>query len=144
VQLIVTGAINGSRHITQRVVTSWMTNDRYKIMPALDWTTDLELGNVSYPEEYTVATTPEGIEGELLRAPANPVLDAPAARVTMRFLGRDASDPRAAGVIVGADPADLPGATQTCRNIADAIEAVLPLSFPNPQVCPCPNGQACN
>lgn len=140
VQLIVTGAVNGSRHITQRVVMAWMTNDRYKITPALDWTDDFEIGNWAEPEEYTVATTPPN--NPFLMSPALPV-NSDAARVTFKFLGRDTSDPRVAGVVVSSDPTDLEGATQTCKNIVSAIPPIGPLAFPNPQLCPCPDGNAC-
>ncbi|MDD9934782.1 MAG: hypothetical protein OXT09_14330 [Myxococcales bacterium] len=137
IAIIVAGAINGTRHITQRVRTTWQTDARYTITPATDWTT-LEIGNRGQPEEYTVATTPPN--DFLLMAPALPVLDSAAQRVTMRFLGRTAD---ASGIVVSSDPADLDGALATCRNIADGITAVVPLAFPNPQVCPCPDGSAC-
>jgi hypothetical protein len=141
VQLIIAGAINGSRHAMQRNVNTWRTNDRYEITPARDWTNDLDVRADYQGEDFTVATTPAN--DPILAAGATPRPNAESARATLRFLGRDASDPRVEDAIVGSDPADLDGALQTCRNIVDALPAVVPLAFPNPQVCPCPDGGPC-
>ncbi|MDD9934063.1 MAG: hypothetical protein OXT09_10685 [Myxococcales bacterium] len=135
---VVTGAISGKRHAAQRGVHSWLTNDRYRITPATDWIDDIEVRADYIGEDLTYH-----VEGDpLLWAGALPVRDAASARVTMRFLGRDATDARVAEMVVSADPeADPDGAVQTCANIRAALPPIAPLTAP--QVCPCPGGGMC-
>ena len=134
----VTGLLSGIRHAAQRGVHSWLTNDRYRITPAVDWTEDLNVRADYVGEDVTY-----WVEGDqALWAGALPVRDAASARATLRFLGRDASDPRAAEMVVSADPAvDPDGAIATCANIREALPPISPLT--SPQVCPCVGGQMC-
>ena len=141
IQLIIAGAINGSRHAMQRSVNRWRTTDRYRIAPAVDWVEDLDVRVDYHGEDFTVATTPP--DDPILAAGATPRPNAASARVTLRFLGRDGTDPRVPPIVVGSDRSDLQGALQTCRNIVDALPAIVPLAFPDPQVCPCPDGRPC-
>jgi hypothetical protein len=135
----VTGALSGRRHAAQRGVQAWLTNDRYEITPAADWPEDLEVRADYISEDLTY-----WVEGnQLLWAGALPVQNAPAARATLRFLGRDGSDSRAMEIVGSTDPnADPDGALMTCENIRAALPPIVPLPPPT-QVCPCPGGAAC-
>ena len=139
---IVTGALSGKRHAAQRNFQAWLTNERYRIEPAIDWPSDIEARADYIGEDVNFETEPPG--NPLLAAGANPVRNAASARVTLRFLGRDETDPRAAGLLEGTDAeTDPTGAVRTCRSIVDALSPIVPLAFPDPQVCPCPGGGIC-
>lgn len=131
---------DGTRHGAQRNVQTWKTDAFYKIMPSADWQTDIEARAAFFGDEVALDVEPEG--NIFLYTLANPVPLADAARVTMRFLGRDAADPRAQAVIVGTDPTDLAGALQTCDKLVAALEVISPVANHTPQRCPCPGGAA--
>lgn len=138
--IVVTGAISGIRHSVQRASYVWLTNDRYKIMPSLDWATDIEAHADYYGEEVAIEVEPA--DAVLLSAGANPVPTAQSARATFRFLGRNASDPRVAALVVSADPKS-DGALQTCKNIVKALPPIDAIATDFGQVCPCPGGGMC-
>lgn len=132
-------AINGTRHAVMRNVHWWETNQRYTIEPAAVWTSDLEVRAAYYTEEVALSTDPPG--DVLLRAGANMVPDAQAARATLHFLGRTLAEASATGMVVGTVPAELAGARATCKKIVEAMPPIVPLGFP--QICPCSDGNAC-
>lgn len=129
---------DGTRHGAQRNVQTWKTDDFYKITPSTDWANDIEARAAFHGEE--VALDVEPAENIFLYTIASPAPNADAARATLRFLGRDASDPRAQAVIVSTDPADVAGALATCANIVAALEVISPVPNHTPQRCPCPSG----
>ena len=136
--VVTEGPVNGRRHGDQRNVQRWITNDRYKITPALDWTSDIEARAEYLGEEYALAA-----DDPFLTALAAPVPASPAARITLRFLGRSAADPRVAPIVVGSDPADADTAMMTCTNVMTALPVVPPLVSGIEQVCPCSDGNKC-
>jgi hypothetical protein len=140
IAIVVTGVISGIRHSVQRATYVWLTNDRYKIMPSMDWAADIEAYANYYGEEIAIAVEPE--DAALLSAGANPVPTAQSARATFRFLGRNASDPRVAALVVSADPKS-DGALQTCKNVIKALPPIDAISTGFGQVCPCPGGDMC-
>lgn len=135
--IIITGAIQGTRFSVQRNNYSWLTNDRYKITPALDWTSEIEARADFVGEETVVGTMPD--DG-LLSAGSNGVPNAKSARVTLKFLGRNTADPRVSAIVTATDPMTNPdGVVQSCKNIINALPPINAISdgFIG-QLCPCP------
>ncbi len=134
------GALSVDGQIILRSVHHWVTDDRYPITPAAAWADDIEVHANHTSEEHLLEPANDGA----IIGPIQPVSQGgPASRVTLRFLGRDASDPRVTALVASADPDDEDDALQTCRNIIAALPPIEPL-FGDAQRCPCPGGAACD
>lgn len=119
----VAGAVTGRRHSVQRDWSSWFTDATYPVTAALNWTTDIVLRAEVDLEDSVFATEPAN--NFLLASVATSDIRNVNNRLVMRFLGRNASDPRLRAVpITGTDPvADPATALATCL----AIQAALPV-----------------
>jgi hypothetical protein len=117
-----TGIVSGTRNSVQRSWIQWFTNDQHTITPARDWNeivarTDFDGEESTFdPESGPLATSSTSD-----RRPEAPN------RVTLRFLGKTASDPRVTALIRGTNPeADIAAAVQTCQAIQQEMPATKP------------------
>jgi hypothetical protein len=119
----VAGAVTGRRHSVQRDWSSWLTDSAFPVTAALHWPTDIVLRAEVDLEDSVFATEPAN--NFLLASVATSDIRNANNRLVMRFLGRNASDPRVSAVpISGTDPvADPATALATCL----AIQAALPV-----------------
>lgn len=104
------GLISGTRNSVQRDWTRWFTERGYEFPAAMDWTDDIVI-RADFDNEESVLDPASG----LLTSGSTPSSTAKHA-TTLRFLGRDASDPRAMALIQD-NPLD------TCYAIQDALPA---------------------
>jgi hypothetical protein len=106
----VTGIVMGTRNSVQRDWTRWFTEPGYEIAASQDWTSDLTV-RADFDNEESIIDPTSGllVSGSMPSGTAKHVL-------TLRFLGRDASDPRAAALIKADD-------VDTCYAIQDALPA---------------------
>jgi hypothetical protein len=106
----VAGIIMGTRNSVQRDWSRWFTEPGYEIAAGMNWTSDLRIRS-DFDNEESILDPTSG----LLNSNSLPKAGAKHA-LKLRFLGRDASDARAAAMI---KPADL----DTCYAIQDALPA---------------------
>jgi hypothetical protein len=106
----VTGIVMGTRNSVQRDWTRWFTEPGYEIAASADWATDLEI-RADFDNEESIIDPTSG----LLVSNSAPSGSAKHVLI-LRFLGRDASDARAAAVI-------KPDDVDTCYAIQDALPA---------------------
>jgi hypothetical protein len=106
----ISGLLSGTRNSVQRDWTRWFTEAGYEIPPAMDWTSDLKL-RADFDNEESVLDPREG----LLASGSTPSATAKH-QLSLRFLGRDASDPRATAIVKEAQ-------VDTCYAIQDALPA---------------------
>ena len=106
----VTGIVAGTRNSVQRDWTRWVTEPGSEIAAGQDWTTDLTI-RADFDNEESIIDPTSGllVSGSMPSGTAKHVLK-------LRFLGRDASDPRATAVIQGTE-------VDTCYAIQDALPA---------------------
>lgn len=104
----VSGLIAGTRNSVQRDWSRWFTEPGYQISPSMDWPDDL-IVRADFDNEEHVLDPASGLLTSLSSPSANAKHE-----LRLRFLGRDASDPRVSP-IVKADPVD------TCYAIQDAM-----------------------
>jgi hypothetical protein len=115
----VSGVLQGSRSTVQRQWTRWFTTERYAVTPATDWG-DIVVGADFDKDEAVFDPTsgPLVSPSYSVRMPETPN------RYLLRFLGRNANDPRAKAAIGGTDPTvDLAAAMESCHRIQDALPA---------------------
>lgn len=106
----ITGLVSGIRNSVQRDWTRWFSAPGYEIVPSSDWPDDITI-RADFDNEESVLDPSSG----LLASGSTPKTNGEH-QVTLRFLGRDASDPRRAAVV----KADQ---VQTCYAIQDAMPA---------------------
>jgi hypothetical protein len=115
----VSGVLQGSRNTVQRQWNRWFTTDRYAVAPAMDWG-DATIG-VDFDKDETIFDPTSGplvSPSYSVRTPETPN------RYTLRFLGRDKTDPRASGFLHGIDPfSDTAATVDTCHAMQDAMRA---------------------
>ena len=115
----VSGVLQGSRSTVQRQWNRWFTTDRYAISPAMNWG-DVTIG-VDFDKDETVFDPTSGLlvsPSYSVRTPETPN------RYTLRFLGRDKTDPRASGFLHGTDPfGDTAATVETCHAMQDTMLA---------------------
>lgn len=106
----VTGIVMGTRNSVQRDWTRWFTEPGYEIAASRDWTTDLTI-RADFDNEESIIDPTSGllVSGSMPSGTAKHVLK-------LRFLGRDATDPRAMALIKADD-------VETCYAIQDALPA---------------------
>lgn len=123
VALNASGAVTGTRHSVQRDWSRAFSDVEYLITPSTTWDEDIVVRQQAEAEDSVFATEPAG---NLLLA-AGTVSDANNVnnRMTLRFLGRTASDPRVAALpVTGTDPVGDPtGTLETCFAIQEALPA---------------------
>ncbi|MET0594593.1 MAG: hypothetical protein ABW133_17970 [Polyangiaceae bacterium] len=126
----VAGVVTGRRHSVQRDWSSWFTDSAYTLMPALNWPTEIMIRAEADLEDVVFDTEPAG--NLLLASVAVTDIRNANNRLIMRFLGRNASDPRVAAIpITGTDPAaDGASALATCLAIQKAMPAKMSRANP--------------
>jgi hypothetical protein len=112
-----TGLASGVRNSVQRSWIEWFSNEQHTITPAVDWNEFVV--RADFDGEESTFDPPSGPLATSSTSDRRP--EAPN-RVTMKFLGRDASDPRVAPIVRGTDPeADIEAAVETCLAIQNAL-----------------------
>jgi len=106
----ISGLLSGTRNSVQRDWTRWFTDPGYEFPAGMDWTDDVRI-RADFDNEESVLDPAEG----LLTSGSTPAREAKHA-TTLRFLGRDATDPRAQALIKQ-DQVD------TCFAVQDALPA---------------------
>jgi hypothetical protein len=106
----ISGLLSGTRNSVQRDWTRWFTEPGYEFPAGMDWADDV-LIRADFDNEESVLDPAEG----LLTSGSTPAREAKHA-TTLRFLGRDATDPRAQALIKE-DQVD------TCFAVQDALPA---------------------
>jgi len=106
----VTGIIMGVRNSVQRDWSRWFTEPGYEIAASDTWTKDLRI-RADFDNEEVVLDPASGplVSGSTPRAGAKHAL-------ILRFLGRDASDPRVSAIVKASE-------VDTCFAIQDALPA---------------------
>ena len=106
----VAGVISGTRNAVQRDWSRWFTEPGYEIPASTNWTSDLKI-RTDFDNEESVLDPTSGllVTGSTPKTQAKHLL-------RLRFLGRDASDPRAASMVKASD-------VDTCYAIQDAFPA---------------------
>ena len=106
----VTGIVMGTRNSVQRDWTRWFTEPGYEIAASKDFANDLTI-RADFDNEESIIDPTSGllVSNSAPKANAKHVLH-------LRFLGRDASDPRAMEIIKATD-------IETCYAIQDALPA---------------------
>jgi hypothetical protein len=118
-----TGIVSGTRNSVQRSWIQWFSNAQHTVTPATNWN-DITV-RTDFDSEESTFDPPDGPLATTSTADRRP--EAPN-RVTLRFLGKTASDPRVTGLVRGINPeADIAAALQTCQ----AIQGALPASKPD-------------
>ena len=117
-----TGLVSGTRNSVQRSWVQWFSNAQHTVTPATNWNeitvrADFDGQESTFdPESGPLATS--SVSDRRPEAPN---------RVTLRFLGKTASDPRVTALIRGTDPqADIAAAVQTCQAIQQELPAAEP------------------
>jgi hypothetical protein len=103
------GIISGTRNSVQRDWTKWFTEPGFEIKATADWKDDLKV-RADFDNEESIIDAPG-----LLAAGSTPK-SGTKHLLRLRFLGRDASDPRVAQIVKATQ-------TDTCFAIQDAIPA---------------------
>ena len=118
----VAGVVTGRRHSVQRDWSSWFTDSAYPLTPAVNWPTEIMVRAEADLEDGVFDTEPPG--NLLLASVAVTDIRNANNRFIMRFLGRNAADPRVAAIpITGTDPdTNAAAALATCL----AIQAAMP------------------
>ena len=106
----ISGLLSGTRNSVQRDWTRWFTEPGYEFPTGMDWTEDV-LIRADFDNEESVLDPTQG----LLTSGSTPSREAKHA-ITFRFLGRDATDPRAQALIKD-------NQVDTCYAIQDALPA---------------------
>jgi hypothetical protein len=106
----ITGLLSGTRNAVQRDWTRWFSDADYEFPAGMDWTQDV-LIRADFDNEESVLDPAEG----LLTSGSTPSRDAKHA-VTLRFLGRDTSDPRVQALVKD-------NQVDTCYAVQDALPA---------------------
>lgn len=106
----VSGIITGTRNSVQRDWTRWFTEPGFEIAASKTWEDDLEI-RADFDNEESILDPTSGllVSGSMPRAGAKHVM-------RLRFLGRDASDPRVSAIVKASD-------AETCFAIQDALPA---------------------
>jgi hypothetical protein len=119
----VAGVVTGRRHSVQRDWSSWLTDSSYPVTPSMNWTTDIMVRAEADLEDSVFDTEPAG--NLLLAAVAVADIRNVNNRVILKFLGRNAADPRVAALPVsGTDPdGNAASALATCLAIQTAMPA---------------------
>ena len=118
----VAGVVTGRRHSVQRDWSSWFTDGAYPITPAANWPTEIMARAEADIEDSVFDTEPPG--NLLLGSVAVADIRNANNRIIMRFLGRNAADPRVAAIpITGTDP---DGNAATALATCYAIQAAMP------------------
>ena len=118
----VAGVVTGRRHSVQRDWSSWFTDSAYPITPAVNWPTEIMARAEADIEDSVFDTEPPG--NLLLGSVAVADIRNANNRIIMRFLGRNAADPRVAAIpISGTDP---DGNTATALATCYAIQTAMP------------------
>jgi hypothetical protein len=103
-----TGILSGTRNSVQRDWTKWFTEPGFEIKASTNWN-ELKI-RADFDNEENIIDAPD-----LLQSGSTPRTNAKHT-LRLRFLGRDASDPRVAQVVKGTQ-------LETCYAIQDAIPA---------------------
>jgi len=106
----ISGLLSGTRNSVQRDWTRWFTEPGYEFPAGMDWTDDVRI-RADFDNEENVLDPADG----LLTSGSTPSRDAKHA-TTLRFLGRDATDPRAQALI-------KENQVDTCYAVQDALPA---------------------
>ena len=106
----VSGLISGTRNAVQRDWNRWFTAPGFEITPNVNWDEGLVV-RADFDNDEQVLDPPSGF----LASSAAPKTNAEH-EVRLRFLGRDASDPRAVAMMQGTK-------VETCYAIQDALPA---------------------
>ena len=104
------GALAGTRNSVQRDWTRWFTEAGYEFPASMGWTEDVVI-RADFDNEESVLDPTSG----LLTSGSTPSATAKHA-VTLRFLGRDAQDPRVTALVKDND-------LETCFAVQDALPA---------------------
>ncbi|HET6335804.1 MAG TPA: hypothetical protein VFG30_21410 [Polyangiales bacterium] len=106
----VSGIITGTRNSVQRDWTRWFTESGFEIQPSTDWKTDLTV-RADFDNQESILDPTSGllVSGSIPKAGAKHILK-------LRFLGRDASDPRVSAFVKATD-------VDTCFAIQDGLPA---------------------
>jgi hypothetical protein len=105
----ISGILSGVRNTVQRDYTEWSTDSVHPVVPALDFRQDLDV-RVTFVGEEVLFDPLSGLLAQLAQPDG-----AARHRVTLHFLGRSASDPRAAALL-------KPVVFDTCQG----VQALLP------------------
>ena len=105
----ISGILSGVRNTVQRDYTEWSTDSVRPVTPARDWSQDLDV-RVTFVGEEVLFDPLSGLLAQLAQPDG-----AARHRVTLHFLGRSASDPRAAALL-------KPEVFDTCQG----VQALLP------------------
>jgi len=106
----ISGLLSGTRNSVQRDWTRWFTEPGYEFPAGVDWPDDIVI-RADFDNEESVLDPAEG----LLTSGSTPAREAKHA-TTLRFLGRDSSDPRAQALI-------KENQIDTCFAVQDALPA---------------------
>lgn len=119
-----TGLVSGTRNSVQRSWIQWFSNAQHTITAATAWNEIVVRSDFDGEEStFDPESGPLATSSTSDRRPEAPN------RVTLKFLGKSASDPGVTSLIRGIDPeADIAAAVQTCQ----AIQQALPASEPTP------------
>lgn len=107
----ISGLLSGTRNSVQRDWTRWYSDTGYEFPAAMDWTSDLNL-RADFDNEESVL-----FASDTLLASGSTPKGSAKHTVRLRFLGRDASDPRVAAIVKD-NPVD------TCYAVQDALPAM--------------------
>jgi hypothetical protein len=117
-----TGLVSGTRNSVQRSWLQWFSNAQHTITPATSWNeitarADFDGEESTFdPESGPLATS--SVSDRRPEAPN---------RVTLKFLGKNASDPGVTALIRGIDPeGNIGAAVETCKAIQQAMPASQP------------------
>jgi hypothetical protein len=105
-----TGIVSGTRSSVQRDWTRWFTESGFEIAASTDWKNELKI-RVDFDNQESVIDPADGP----LTSPSTPSRTAKH-MMRLRFLGRDASDPRVAQIVKATQ-------VDTCFAIQDAMPA---------------------
>lgn len=106
----ISGILSGVRNTVQRDYTEWVTDSLRPVTPARDFTQDFDV-RVTFVGEENLFDPTSGLLAQLAQPDA-----AARHRVTLRFLGRSASDPRAAALVKA-------NIFDTCQGVQAALPA---------------------
>lgn len=89
----ISGILSGVRNTVQRDYAEWFTDSQHPVLPARDWAQDLDV-RVTFVGEEVLFDPTSGLLAQLAQPDA-----AARHRVTLRFLGRSATDPRSVALL---------------------------------------------
>jgi hypothetical protein len=106
----VSGIVSGTRNSVQRDWTKWFTEPGFEIAASADWKNELKI-RADFDNEESILDPPDGplASGSTPKGNSKHTL-------RLRFLGRDASDPRVAQIVKSSQ-------VDTCFAIQDAFPA---------------------